>query len=113
MCELKVHVSTLQTSEQVAQDVVYARLETDHVLLKDIVGATHRIPYALISTVDIGKESLSLRQSSIVPSFLQFLEACDGAETNRNYTQAEERWNDLKAKGDEIVRSLWRKYGRS
>jgi len=112
VCELKVHVNTGQKDEQVAQDVVYAHVEENHVLLKDVVGATHKIPDALISTIDIGKETLFLKQSSIVPPFLRFIKACDRAETTRKYAEAEESWNDLKAKGDEVVRSLWRKYGR-
>ncbi len=113
MCELKVHVNTPQGDERVAEDVVYAHVEADHVRLKDVLGATHKIPDALISTIDIGKESLFLRQSPMVAPFLRFLEACQSVETNRNYIDAEERWNDLKAKGDELVRSLWREYGRS
>lgn len=112
MCELKVHVSTSQGDEKVAQDVIYARVEPNHVLLKDVLGATYKISDSLISTIDIGKESLFLRQSSIVTPFLRFLEACQKVETTRNYTEVEESWSDLKAKGDEIARSLWRKYGR-
>ena len=113
MCELTVRLIAPQKDEQVAQDVVYARVDKDHVLLKDVLGAAHEIPGALISTIDVGKETLSLRQSSVVGPFLRFLEACEGAETSRNYPAAEESWNDLKAKGDEIVRTLWRKYGRA
>lgn len=113
MCELKVHVNTTRGNELVAEDIVYARVDADHVLLKDVLGTTHEISDALISTIDIGKESLFLRQSSIVAPFLRFLEACESVETTRNYTEAEETWNDLKAKGDEIIRSLWRKHGRS
>jgi len=113
MCELKVHVNTPQKEEQVAEDVVYASLEADHVLLRDVLGVMHRIPDVLISTIDIGKESLFLRQSSVVGPFLRFIEACERAETTHNYAEAEESWNDLKAKGDEVVRSLWRKYGRA
>lgn len=112
VCELKVHIDTGQKDEQVAQDIVYANLDENHVLLKDVLGATHMIPDALISTIDIGKETLFLRQSSIVAPFLRFIQACDRAESTRKYAEAEESWNDLKAKGDEVVRSLWRKYGR-
>jgi predicted RNA-binding protein len=110
VCELKVHVDSPRGDERVAEDVVYARVEADHVLLRDVLGATHKISDALISTIDIGKESLFLRQSSIIAPFLRFLEAWQNVETTRNYAEAEESWNDLKAKGDEIVRSLWRKY---
>jgi len=113
MCELKVILSAAQKDEQVAQDVIYARLDANHVLLRDVLGAAHQIPDALIATIDIEKESLSLRQSSVVGPFLRFLEACETAETSHDYSAAEQSWNDLKAKGDEIVRMLWRKYGRS
>ena len=113
MCELKVHVNTGQKDEQVAQDVVYAHMGENHVVLNDALGAMHIIPDALISEIDIGKETLFLRQSSIVAPFLRFIEACGRLEATRKYAEAEESWNDLKAKGDEIVRSLWRKYGRS
>jgi predicted RNA-binding protein len=113
MCELKVHLNTHSEERQVAQDVIYAQVQPNHVLLKDILGTAQKIPDALISTIDIGKESLFLRQSSIVSPFLHFIEACERAETTRDYAEAEERWNDLKAKGDELVRSLWREYGRS
>lgn len=113
MCELKVFLSTSEKDEQVAEDVVYARMETNHVLLKGVLGATHGISDALISTTDIGKESLFLRQSSILAPFLRFLQACESAETAHSYIETEECWNDLKAKGHEIVSLLWRKYGRS
>jgi len=113
MCELKVYIRTPQKDEQVALDVVYADVEGGPVLLKDVLGTTHKIPDALISTVDIGKESLFLRQSSIVGPLLRFLEACETVEATRNYAEVEESWNGVKAKGDEIARSLWRKYGRA
>ena len=112
MCELKVRIGAPQRDELVAQDVIYALVEPNRVLLKDVLGVTHTVPEALISTVDIGKETLLLRQSSVVPSFLRFLEALERAESNHSYVLAEEEWNNLKAKGDEIVRSLWRKFGR-
>lgn len=113
MCELKVQIGAAQENRPVAQDIIHAFVKPDHVLLKDVLGATHTIPEALISTVDIGKELLLLRQSPIVPSFLRFLEALESVEINHDYALAEEEWNGLKAKGDELVRSLWRKYGRS
>ena len=113
MCELKVHVDTPRGKERVAEDVVYAQVETEHVLLRDVLGATYRVSDSFISTIDIGKESLSLTQSSIVTPFLRFIEACQKVETTRNYTEVEESWSDLKAKGDEIARSFWKKYGRS
>lgn len=113
MCELKVRLSTSEKDEQVAEDVVYARTETNHVLLKDVLGATQKVSDAMISTIDIGKETLLLKQSSMVGPFLQFLAVCERAQSTRNYVEVEQSWNDLKAKGDEIVRSLWRKYGRA
>jgi hypothetical protein len=113
MCELKVHVVTPQKDEQVAEEIVYAQVAANRLLLKDALGATHQIPDALISTVDIGKESLYVRQASIVGPFLRFLEAYQTAEATQTYSEVEESWNDLKAKGDEAVRSLWRKHRRS
>jgi predicted RNA-binding protein len=113
MCELRVHVNTPTKVEDVAQDVVYAQVQANHVLLKDVLGATRTIPDTFISTVDIGKEALLLRQSPVVAPFLRFLDACETAETTRDYSRVEESWNDFKAEGDKTVRSLWRKYGRS
>lgn len=112
MCELRVHVDGAR-EEPIAQDIVCAHMEADHVLLKDVLGVTRKIPDALISLIDIGKESLFLRQSPIVAPILRFIEACERAETSRSYAEAENSWNDVKSKGDEIVRSLLRKYGRS
>lgn len=111
MCELKVHTGA--RADEVVQDVVYAQVEPDHVLLKNVLGAVNRIPDSLIVTIDIAKESLFLRQSPIVPSFLRFLEACEQAESDENYRLAEKAWNDLKADGDRLVRALWRKHGRA
>jgi predicted RNA-binding protein len=113
MCELRVHVNTPTKDEDVAQDVVYAQVQANHVLLKDVLGATRTIPDTLISTVDIGKEALFLRQSPVVGPFLRFLDACERAETTRDHSRVEESWNDFKAEGDKAVRSLWRKYGRA
>jgi predicted RNA-binding protein len=113
MCELKVSVNTANGSQPIAEDVVYANLEKGHILLKDVLGATREVPDALITTLDIGREHLSLKRSPMVGAFLRFLAACESAETSRNTAETEESWNELKAKGDEAVRSLWRKYGRS
>jgi len=113
VCELKVRLNRAQADEQVAEDVIYARNEPSHVLLKDVLGTTRTVPAALISTIDIGNESLLLTQSSVIPPFLRFLEVFQKAESSQSYGLVEERWNELKAAGDEAVRALWRKYGRS
>jgi predicted RNA-binding protein len=51
MRELTVHVNTPAKGEDVAQDVVYAQVQSNHVVLKDVLGATRRIPDAFISTI--------------------------------------------------------------
>lgn len=113
MCELKVSLNTAEGSRPIAEDVVYANLEKGHVLLKDVLGTTREVPDALITTLDIGREHLSLTRSSMVGAFLRFLAACESVEASRNIAEVEESWNELKADGDESVRSLRRKHGRS
>jgi predicted RNA-binding protein len=113
MCELKVILKTGEGTQPIAEDVVYASLEKGHILIRDVLGAPREVPDALMSTIDIGREALFLRQSQAVGSFLRFLDACERAESARSYAGVEESWNDFKAEGDKVVRSLWRKYGRS
>ncbi len=113
MCELKVAVVTPSKNEHVAEDVIFAQVENGHVILRDVLGTMRTVPDALISNVDISKEALSLVQSPIVGPFLRFLDACNTAEVDGNCEKVEETWNDLKAEGDQAVRSLWRARGRS
>jgi len=58
MCEFKVFLA----GEKVFEDVVYARVEGNGVLLRDIIGRTKTVQEAKIVEVDVAREVLVLEK---------------------------------------------------
>ena len=58
MCEFKV----LLDGKEVFQDVIYAKLEGDHLILRDVMGTARNIPNVRIVEVDVSSEKLILQK---------------------------------------------------
>ena len=58
MCEFKVFLA----GEKVFEDVVYARVEGNGVLLRDVVGRTKTVQGVKIVEVDVAREVLVLEK---------------------------------------------------
>lgn len=111
LCEFKVIKKEGDKEKKIGEDIVYAKLSEDHVLLKDILGGTIKIHGAIIEEVDVNSEILKLASSPIFIKMNKFLDACHKCESEKVYNEkVEVLWDDVKASGDEIVRTLWKKY---
>lgn len=114
MCEFRVSVSSAEKDEVVAEDVVSAKLEKDEMLLYDVLGSVKRVRSTIIKELDVAKEAMVLEEVPMLAQLLSFLEAYRFCLKNGKYTdEVEKRWEELKALGDEMIKSLWRMYGRS
>ncbi|MEM3382632.1 MAG: CooT family nickel-binding protein [Nitrososphaerales archaeon] len=111
MCEFKVISKEGDKERKVGEDIVYAKIIDDHVLLKDILGKAIKIHGAIIEEVDVNAEILKLISSPILIKIKRFLDACNKCDSGKVYDEKiEALWEDVKASGDEIIRKLWKKY---
>lgn len=113
MCELRVISRDGEKEQKVGEDIVYAKVSDDHVLLKDVLGGAVKIQGAIIEELDINSETLKLVSSPIIIKIYNFLDACRRCESEKVYDkELESLWNEIKASGDEAVRTIWKKYRR-
>ncbi|MCP8304063.1 MAG: CooT family nickel-binding protein [archaeon] len=112
MCELKVINKIGEKEQEVGEDIIYAKVSGDHVLLKDILGGAFKVHGAIIEEVNINSEILKLVSSPLILKLHNFLTACNKCESEKVYSEEVEfLWEEVKKSGDEVVRILWKKYG--
>jgi predicted RNA-binding protein len=113
LCELKVISKDGGKEQKVGEDIIYAKVSDDYVLLKDVLGGATRIHGAIIEEVDINSETLRLVSSPIIIEINKFLDVYHRCESEKVYDEkVEALWEEIKASGDDFVRTLWKKYGR-
>ena len=114
MCELDVYVKRADSSSKVASEVTYARAEYGALAVRDVFGSTKKFESAIISEIDINRERMELRESPILGSILQFISACDDCLSTGKYeTDVQDRWEEVKARGDQMIRNLWIKFEKA
>lgn len=59
MCEFKVLID----GKEFFQDVIYAKLEGNNLILRDVIGTIRNIPNVRIVEVDVSSEKLVLQKS--------------------------------------------------
>ncbi len=112
LCELKVINKIREKEQKVGEDIIYAKLNGDHILLKDILGSIYKVHGAIIEEVNINSEILKLVSSPLIPKLHQFLIVCNKCESEKSYNkEVESLWKEIKTSGDEFVSLLWKKYG--
>ncbi|MGQ9470003.1 MAG: CooT family nickel-binding protein [Nitrososphaerales archaeon] len=112
MCELRVISKDGEKEQKVGEDIIYAKFSEDYVLLRDVLGGGMKIHGAIIEEVDINSEILKLTSSPLIIKINEFLDACHRCESKKVYDkEVETLWEEIKASGDEIIRTLWKKYG--
>ncbi|MCP8308756.1 MAG: CooT family nickel-binding protein [archaeon] len=113
MCEFKVINKEGEKEQKIGEDIVYAKVSDDYVLLKDILGGAIKIHGAIIEEVDVNSEILKLVSSPLIIKINKFLDACHRCDSKKVYDkELEALWEEIKASGDEAVRTLWKKYGK-
>jgi|GEM_PF-1623643 predicted RNA-binding protein len=113
LCEFKVISKEGEKEKKVGEDIVYAKFSEDHVLLKDILGRDIKIHGAIIEEVDVNSEILKLASSPLIIKINKFLYAYHKCDSEKVYDEKiEALWEDVKASGDEVIRTLWKKYGK-
>mgnify|MGYP001071327027 CR=1 FL=1 len=111
MCEFKVYVKTAEGEREVTQDIVQVDVRNGEATLRDVLGSSKSVKNAIVSRIDVGKERLELVEVPMLAEIQAFLSQYERCLGERRYdTDLELRWDDVKAKGDEMVRSLWARY---
>lgn len=107
MCEFKVFIRNGEV-EKVYDDVVYAKVNGETIILKNVLGMRKTVSSALIEEVDVQSETLKIKRSSIIGKLLIFLDKY-GELINRGiYNEdIEKLWEEIKSEGDAMVKKLW------
>lgn len=111
MCDFKVYSGTQEKQRLIAEEITNVKLNEDSLILTDIVGRTTKVEGALITGVDVKKESLQVYSSPFIFELLRLFLSCEQQDWNA-LNELESAWKALKARGDEIMDSLkWTKGG--
>lgn len=114
MCELDVYVKRPGSSPKVASEVIYAGAERGALVVRDIVGSTKKFEGIIISEIDINHERMELRESPILGPVLEFISAYDDCLSRDTYeADLQDRWEEVKSRGDQMVRDLWIKFKKA
>jgi len=110
MCELDVYLKRSGYSEKVGSEVIYAGVRDAALVVRDIVGSEKKFESSMISEIDINRERLELVELPILRTVLEFIAAYEDSVSKGRYESGlEDRWEDVKACGDQMVRDLWSK----
>jgi len=97
---------------EVAEDIVYVKLEQQNLILKDVLGRSKIIEDALVEELDISRESLTLIKAPLLIKAAKFLSIYNAALSMGRYDQSiEAAWEEVKAEGDRCIREAWAKLG--
>ena len=114
MCELEVYTKRPESSPKVASEVIYAATEGNALIVKDILGSKKKFEGTIISKLDINHETMELRESPILGPVLEFISLYDEYLSSSKYEQdVEDHWQEVKARGDQMVRDLWTKFKKA
>jgi len=110
MCELDVYLMRQDSNAKVATEIIYAETEAGAVVLRDIVGSTKKFEGSIISGIDINHERLQLKKSPILATTIDFISTYEECLSKGRYNEdLQNRWEEVKARGDQMVRDLWAK----
>lgn len=113
MCELKVIIKDRDRERKIAEDIVRVYYENGKLVLMDILGSKKHIEGALVSSIDVGTEKLEILRQPVVEAVIKFVEKYSECLQKNTYSlEVEEAWEEVRSKGDFMVRELWKKYGK-
>lgn len=111
MCEFKVYMKAAEGEREVAQEIVQVDVRDGETTLRDILGSSKSVKNAIVSRIDVGRERLELVAVPMLAEIQAFLSEYERCLVEQRYdSDLELRWEDVKAKGDEMVRTLWARY---
>lgn len=110
MCEFKVVLEDDGKLREVASDIIHIKLEGNMLMLRDIIGKTVKLKSAIITEVNVPREELKLYSNSLLDKVLTFIKKYNECVRTGTYSEdLEELWEEVKAEGSEMIRSLWTK----
>lgn len=114
MCELEVYLKRPNSSQKVASEIIYAAADRGTLFVRDVVGSTTKLDGTIVSEVDINRERMELKESPILRPLLEFISEYDDCLSTGKYEgELEERWEEVKNRGDQMVRELWVKFKKA
>jgi len=113
MCEFKVYVLENGEMKKIAEEIIKAKLKNGYIELNDILGLSKKVENVLIEEINVNNESLLLKKTFMLPEVMNFLRIYEECEEKEVYMpEIETAWEEVKAKGDELIKTLWKKFGR-
>jgi predicted RNA-binding protein len=110
MCELDVYLTRQDSNAKVASEIIYAATEHGTLVIRDIVGSTKKFEGSIISGIDINHERMQLKESPILATVLDFISVYEECLSKGTYDAGlQDHWEEVKARGDQMVRDLWAK----
>ena len=112
MCELKVSIQKGGHVDDVAENIIYVKVTNSGLIVKDILGNSKKLENAVITEININKESLTLSYQPILTKVQHFQNITDSIISDGQYSpELESVWDEIKAEADSTIRDLWKKFG--
>ncbi len=112
MCEFTVSLKG-RSEGKVAEGVVSLRYVDGVLELADIIGKTYKVENAVVTSIDVKTETMALTEVPLIAELLRFAEKyLEVVKTGRYDKSVEDAWNELKTKGELLLRQLWSRYER-
>ncbi|MEM1657950.1 MAG: CooT family nickel-binding protein [Candidatus Jordarchaeales archaeon] len=100
MCEFKVRVEEGYSEKEVAEDVVYIKMEDGGLVLKDVTGMLTKVDSALVSYVNVMTEELRLIKHPLIGAFLKLLSE---VTSSKNPEEAQRIWETFVEEGRKLL----------
>ncbi|MBS7288586.1 MAG: CooT family nickel-binding protein [Candidatus Freyarchaeota archaeon] len=100
MCEFNVKVKEHDGEKEVANDIVYVKLDGEGVTLKDITSKPTKVESAIVSYVNVTSEELHLVKHPLIGAFLKLLSELSSSS---NLEDAQASWKAFVKEGERLL----------
>ncbi|MFQ5710689.1 MAG: CooT family nickel-binding protein [Candidatus Geothermarchaeales archaeon] len=113
MCEFTVFRGAKDAEEKVAEDIIRVKMGDGDLFLYDVLGRLTRVENSLIEELSVDKERMRIAKMPILSPLLRFAQIYERClAEGRFLEEIEAALEDVKRRGDEVIRSLRLKYTR-
>ena len=99
MCEFKVKILENGEEKEVAENILFSKIENSTIIFRNILGMTTTIENAIIDEVSVPSEKILLIKSDLVPYFYDLIHL---QNSNASKDELNKAWNALKEIGNSL-----------
>ena len=99
MCEFKVKILENGEEKEIAENILFSKIDDKKIIFRNILGMTTVVENAMIDEVSVPSEKILLKKSDLVPYFYELIKL---QNSNASPEDIKNSWNALKKVGDSL-----------